>query len=205
MNSNQGLVEALVPVAKVLQSLGVRFFIGGSIASSFHGAARSTMDVDLVADLKSENIEPFIGRLNIDEYYVSRAAIEDAINRKSCFNVIHLATSFKVDIFILKKREFDISSMNRAIPGKVDLHSGFEVPIASPEDTILSKLEWYRLGNEVSERQWDDVVRVMKILGDTADQEYLERNAAELGVSALLQKLLRELAKTRHQSTHDQK
>ena len=64
------------------------------------------------------------------------------------------------------------------------------VPIASPEDTILSKLEWYRLGNEVSERQWDDVVRVMKILGDHANHKYLMRNAADLNVADLLQKLL---------------
>jgi len=193
MSSDQGLIEALEPVARILHSLGIRFYVGGSVASSFHGAARSTMDVDLVADLSAENIEPFISRLNKGEYYVSQAAIEDAVNRSSCFNVIHLASSFKVDIFILKNRDFDKSSMNRATPGKVDLESGFEVPIASPEDTILSKLEWYRLGNEVSERQWDDVTRVMRILGNAADHEYLKRNAAELGVEDLLQKLLREL------------
>ena len=124
---------------------------------------------------------------------MSQAAIEDAINRSSCFNVIHLATSFKVDIFILKNRNFDKSSMNRAAPGKVDLQSDYEVPIASPEDTILSKLERYRLGNEVSERQWGDVSRVIKILGDAADHSYLEKHATELGISDLLQKLLGEI------------
>lgn len=85
-----------------------------------------------------------------------------------------------------------MASMTRSKLGKVDPRSEFEVPIASAEDTILSKLEWYRLGNEVSERQWDDVVRVMKILGKTVDQEYLRRYAAELSVSDLLQKLLAE-------------
>ena len=194
MTSDQGLLEALEPVARILQSLDIRFYVGGSVASSFHGAARSTMDVDLVADLRLENIELFVSRLGKGEYYVSQAAIEEAVNRSSCFNVIHLASSFKVDIFILKDRNFDKSSMNRAAPVKVDLQSEFEVPIASPEDTILSKLEWYRLGNEVSERQWDDVVRVMKILGHTADQEYLERHATELAVSDLLQKLRAQLA-----------
>ena len=193
MNPDQGLKEALEPVARILNSLDIGFYVGGSVASSFHGAARSTLDVDLVADLKLENIDPFISQLGKDEFYVSRAAIKDAIDRSSCFNVIHLATSFKVDIFILKNRNFDISSMNRAAPGKVDLQSEFEVPIASVEDTILSKLEWYRLGNEISERQWDDVTRVMKIHGNAADQEYLVRNAAELGVADLLQKLLNEL------------
>lgn len=83
-----------------------------------------------------------------------------------------------------------MASMTRAKLGKVDPRSEFEVPIASPEDTILSKLEWYRLGNEVSERQWDDVVRVMKVLGDQANHEYLMRNAANLNVADLLQKLI---------------
>ncbi len=192
--SIQGLVEALEPVARILQSLEIGFFVGGSVASSFHGAARSTMDVDLVANLQSAKIQPFVSRLSTEDYYVSQAAIEDAVKRTSCFNVIHLASSFKVDIFILKNRDFDKSSMERALPGKVDLGREFEVPIASAEDTILSKLEWYRLGNEVSERQWDDVIRVMKILGQTADYEYLERNAIELGVTDLLKKLIHELA-----------
>jgi hypothetical protein len=192
--SSQGLVEALEPIATILQSLDIRFFVGGSVASSYHGAARSTMDVDLVANLQPAKIQPFVSRLDSEDYYVNQSAIEDAVKRASCFNVIHLASSFKVDIFILKNREFDKSSMKRARPGKVDLQSGFEVPIASAEDTILSKLEWYRLGNEVSERQWDDVTRVMKILGQAADRDYLERNATDLGVADLLEKLIRELA-----------
>ncbi len=189
MNDSPGLIEALEPVARVLQAMEVRFYIGGSVASSYHGAARSTMDVDLVVDLKAKDVNHFVSQLQ-DEYYVSQEAINDAIARLSCFNLIHLASSFKVDVFILKSRAFDIGSMNRAESGKVALESDLEFPIASPEDTILSKLEWYRLGNEVSERQWQDVCRVMKILGDRADHEYLVRNAAELKVSDLLQELL---------------
>ena len=193
MNSDQGLIEALKPVVKILQSLNIQFYVGGSVASSFHGAARSTLDVDLVAGFSSKDIEGFLQRIDTRDYYVSQAAIEDAIERTSCFNLIHLASSFKVDIFILKNRKFDKSSMERAMFGRVDLESEFEVPIASAEDTILSKLEWYRLGNEVSERQWDDVTRVMKVLGQTVDMEYLESSAAELGVADLLRKLLSEL------------
>ena len=189
MSENPGLLEALEPVARVLQSMEVRFYVGGSVASSFHGAARSTMDVDLVADLRAKDVEHFVSRLN-NEYYVSKTAIIDAITRLSCFNLIHLQSSFKVDIFILKRRAFDISSMNRAEFGTIDSESSFECPIASPEDTILSKLEWYRLGNEVSERQWEDVVRVLKILDEQADHDYMIRNAAELNVSDLLKKLL---------------
>lgn len=193
MSDNPGLIEALEPVASVLQSMEVKFYIGGSVASSFHGASRSTMDVDLVADLKAGDVDHFVGQLK-DEYYVSKTAIIEAIERQSCFNLIHLSSSFKVDVFILKGRAFDVRSMNRAIKGKVDPASNFEFPVASPEDTILSKLEWYRLGNEASQRQWDDVIRVMKILGDQADLEYLNRSAAELNVADLFQELMKAVA-----------
>lgn len=189
MNNSPGLFEALEPVATVFRTLEVDFYIGGSVASSYHGASRSTMDVDVVADLNLDKVDRFVDQLG-DDYYASKPAIIDAISRKSCFNLIHLQTSFKVDVFVLKNRPFDVSSMSRAQPGKVDLESGVEFPIASAEDTILSKLEWYRLGNETSERQWDDVVRVMKILGNKADLDYLKRNAADLNVSDLLQRLL---------------
>ena len=189
MNQSLGLIEALGPVSRVFHAMKIRFYIGGSVASSFHGAARSTMDVDLVADLNAKDIVHFIDQLQ-DHYYVSKTAITDAIARRSCFNLIHLSTSFKIDVFILKNRPFDISSMNRAELGKLDLESDLKFPIASPEDTILSKLEWYRLGNEVSERQWDDVTRVLTVIGPLADLDYLKHNAAVLNLSDLLEKLL---------------
>ncbi len=90
------LVLALRPVAQALQSLGVRFYVGGSVASSFHGAVRSTMDVDLVCELAEADVPMLLSRLG-DDYYASEPAIRDAIRRKSCFNLIHLPTSFKVD------------------------------------------------------------------------------------------------------------
>lgn len=137
MSENAGLVEALEPVARVLQSMEVRFYVGGSVASSFHGAARSTMDVDLVADLKAKDVDHFVSRIQ-DEYYVSKTAIIDAIAQLSCFNLIHLSSSFKVDIFVLKRRAFDISSLNRAECGTIDSESNFEFPIASPEERFLA-------------------------------------------------------------------
>ena len=189
MSNLPGLVEALEPVAKIFEAMKINFYVGGSVASSFHGASRSTLDIDLVADLKSKDIIQFVNQLE-DKYYVSKTAISDAVARSSYFNLIHLESSFKVDVFILKHREFDRSSMNRAKLGRVDPKNKLEVPIASPEEMILSKLEWYRLGNEISERQWEDVTRVMKVLGGQADLEYLKRNAVELDVAGLLQKLL---------------
>jgi hypothetical protein len=184
------LVLALRPVAQALQSLGVRFYVGGSVASSFHGAVRSTMDVDLVCELAEADVPLLLRRLG-DDYYASEPAIRDAIRRKSCFNLIHLPTSFKVDVFVSRQRPFDLQTISRAQMGTLGLDAFLDVPIATAEDIIIIKLEWYRLGGEASERQWNDVSRLMALLGDAADREYLLQASRSVGVHDLLQQLLR--------------
>ncbi len=183
------LVLALGPIARLLQTLGVRFYIGGSVASSFHGAVRSTMDVDLVCELTEADVPELLKQLAV-EYYVSEPAIRDAIRRKSCFNLIHLATSFKVDAFVSRQRPFDLQTISRAQTGVLGLDETLAVPIATAEDVIIIKLEWYRLGNETSERQWDDVRRLMDLLGEAADTKYLQQAAKSVGVEDLLLRLL---------------
>ena len=117
-------------------------------------------------------------------------AIRDAVRRKSCFNLIHMPTSFKVDVFVSWGRPFDVESMRRASLHQLGDDRTMEVPIATAEDTIISKLEWYRLSNETSERQLDDVSRLIRLLGDAADRDYLNRAAESVGVADLLGTLL---------------
>ncbi len=189
MNQSNDLLDALSPVVDGFRRLSIRHFIGGSVASSFHGAVRTTMDVDLVCELSTNQISPFIASLGT-EYYVSEPAVRDAVQRKSCFNLIHLPTSFKVDVFISRGRQFDLDSMRRATLERLEEGHALKVPVATAEDSIISKLEWYQLGGETSERQWDDVTRLVKLLGEQADFDYL-RNAADLvGVGELLNRLL---------------
>lgn len=183
------LVAALAPVVGVLRTLGIRHYVGGSVASSFHGATRSTMDVDLVCELVEESIRPFIAALGND-FYVSGSAVREAVQRKSCFNLIHYPSSYKVDLFISRGRRFDIESMERAEIGRLGTAVFVDVPIATAEDSIISKLEWYRLTNETSERQWEDVSRLLLLLDEQADREYLKRAADSVGVSDLLERLL---------------
>jgi hypothetical protein len=191
VSDTDDLLLALEPVARAFKSMGVRFYVGGSVASSFHGALRSTMDVDLVCELGETNVSEFLRKIGTD-YYASEPAIQDAIRRKSCFNLIHLPTSFKVDVFLSRERPFDLRTISRAQPGSLGGGSSFTVPIASPEDVIIIKLEWYRLGGEVSERQWDDVSRLARLLGDAADFQYLHQAADSVGVADLLNRLLEE-------------
>ncbi len=189
MKETNELVVALAPVITGFRRLGIRHFVGGSVASSFHGAIRSTMDVDVVCELTADLVTPFIDLLG-DEYYVSQPAVRDAVARKSCFNLIHMPTSFKVDVFVSRGRPYDIDAMQRASLQSLGEGNALEVPIATAEDSIVSKLEWYRLGGQTSERQWDDVCRLIKMLGDQADLNYLRLAANSLGVRDLLDQLL---------------
>lgn len=189
MDELQELVDSLSPVVGALRRLEIRHYVGGSVASSFHGAARSTMDVDLVCELAEGDVSQFIELIGKD-FYASEAAIRDAVERKTCFNLIHLPTSFKVDIFVSRGRPFDLESMQRATLQRLGETRFVELPIATAEDSIISKLEWYRLTNETSERQWDDVSRLVDLLGEEADRDYLYRSALAVGVKDLLDRLL---------------
>ncbi len=120
--------------------------------------------------------------------------IQDAIARRSCFNLIHLANSFKIDVFAVKNRPYDLVALDRIQKKRVAENPSLELFLASPEDIVLAKLEWYRLGDEVSERQWHDVLGVLRVQADSLDRSYLEKWAAELGVADLLAKARKEAA-----------
>lgn len=186
LNQHDDLIAALGPVVSCLRLLGVKHYVGGSVASSFHGAVRSTMDVDIVCELTQGHVAKFTSVLS-DDYYLNEQTVRDAVESKSCFNLIHLATSFKVDLFISRGRPFDKDCLLRC--NVENLGGEVEVAIASPEDSIIAKLEWYRVGNEVSERQWDDVSKLIRLLGDQADWKYLQSAANSVGVSDLLDRL----------------
>lgn len=177
-------------VTKAFDSLNIPYFIGGSLATAAHGISRATMDVDLIADIHIEQASQLVNILGTD-FYADADMIRDAIQRQSSFNVIHLQTMFKVDVFVRKSRPFDQAQFQRRV-----LYTLVEDPvetayIATPEDNILAKLEWYRLGGEVSDRQWQDIINVIKIQGERLDLPYLRRWASELGVTDLLEKAIR--------------
>jgi len=185
----EDLVDALSPVVRGFQRLGIRHYVGGSVASSFHGAVRSTMDVDLVCELAEGDIAQLIESIGTD-HYASETAVRDAVRRKGCFNLIHLPTSFKVDVFISRGRPFDLEAMDRASIQRIGETRFVELPIATAEDSIISKLEWYRLSNETSERQWDDVSKLLDLHEEVIDRDYLCRAAQSVGVEDLLNRLM---------------
>jgi len=179
----------LLLVIEQLEKLGVPYLLGGSMASSVHGMLRATLDADLVVDMRPEQVDSFVQAL-AGAFYVDDAMIHDAITRRTSFNVIHLQSMFKVDLFILKRRRYDVAQFERRAAQTIDLDPQRTIFVATPEDVILAKLEWYRLGNEVSERQWSDVLGVLKVQADALDLAYLRYWAAQLDVADLLERAL---------------
>jgi len=193
MNASD-LTEALTPVLEALDRLGIRHFVGGAVASSAPGIARASLDVDLVAELEPGHARPLVAALE-GAYYVDEHRVRRAIEARRSFNLIHLATMFKIDVFVSKDRPFDAASFSRVRRERLGLDPRDPgIPLASAEDVLLAKLEWFRRGGESSERQWDDVLGLLRVGAGAIDREYLQHWAAVLGVTDLLERALSRAA-----------
>jgi hypothetical protein len=180
-------VTAIRPIVLAFEALGVRYYIGGSVASSTHGVSRSTIDADIVADLKQDHVDRFCDMLGND-YYVEADTIREAIGRRDSFSVIFTPSMYKVDIFMVGNL-FERCIMERSKPYQInanDTESRFIM--ATAEDIVLHKPVWFRTGGEVSERQWLDVLNVLKVQAGQLDEAYLDEWADALDVTRLLHK-----------------
>jgi hypothetical protein len=186
-------IEVTLVVTGVFERLGVPYLIGGSLASTLYGMIRTTQDSDIIAEMRPEHIQPFVSALEAD-FYIDQQMIAESIQRNSSFNIIHHDTMFKVDVFIPRPRPFLKSQLARARRQTFTFGKNVGAKFASPEDTILSKLEWYRMGGEVSDRQWRDILGVLKTKAGELDLEYLHQWARELKVSDLLERALTQAA-----------
>jgi hypothetical protein len=184
-------VDVMLLVAGVLERLGIPYCVCGSFVSSLYGDWRSTRDVDLLADIKVGHVKPFAEALQ-SNFYVEEDAILRAVKARRSCNVIHLETLFKVDIFVSKGTEFEKKQLERRELKSVIPEQEVTAYVATAEDTILAKLAWYRLGNEVSDQQWRDILGVLRMRRGRLDLDYLRHWATELNVSDLLVDALKE-------------
>jgi hypothetical protein len=181
--------QALEQLLSALDRLGIPFFIGGSVASASHGIPRQTKDVDIVADFRNTDTSALCELLRA-EFYLDEQHAREAIALGRSFNAIHLKSAYKFDLFPARADAFTQSQMGRrryilsSVPGLENV----EIPVSSPEDSILSKLIWFRKGGEVSEQQWHDILGILSVQSANLDHRYLTEWADRLNVADLLAK-----------------
>lgn len=184
-------IEVAVAFAVILDDLGVEYVIGGSLASSVHGEPRTTNDIDIMADIRREHIDRLVAAVSGD-YYVSPGAAREAIRHQSSFNLIHLHKAVKIDVFVAGDDALNAEGLRRRERVRVWAEPEAWLFIDSPEHSILRKLEWYRRGGEVSERQWRDVQGILRVQGDAIDRERLLEWGPRLGIEDLVRRALEE-------------
>jgi hypothetical protein len=184
-------LRVTLAVAKALERMEIPYFVGGSLASSTHGVARATLHADIIARLEPQHAGRFAKELG-SEFSADVDAIADAAARRSSFNVIHIATAFKVDVSVPRATAFADIEMERRQSQVIDEDTGETMVFSTSEDTLLAKLLWYRQGTEVSDRQWRDVLGILRVAGRGLDGSYLSLWAGKLGVADLLDRALGE-------------
>jgi len=188
-----GLIRAFQQLLAILDLLEIPYFVGGSVASGSYGLPRQTNDIDIIADFRNTDLAAFCELLR-HEFYVDLQSASDAMRDGRSFNAIHLKGAFKFDFFPASSDAFSQSELGRrrtivsAVPGLENI----EFPIASPEDTVLAKLLWFRKGGEVSDRQWHDILGILNVQSARIDFAYMTDWAARLAVSDLLERALRD-------------
>jgi hypothetical protein len=188
------ILEITLMVAGTFERLDIPYLVGGSLASSLHGIPRATQDVDLVARLTHRDVPGLVAALR-ERFYLDEAAIREAVELRASFNLIDLRTLLKVDVFVAKDDEASRAQMERRQWFEIESDPRRVLVVASAEDVVAHKLYWYRLGDEVSDRQWSDAIGVLRVGGTRLDLHYLRRAATLLGVEDLLGRALDEAAR----------
>ena len=175
MTTDQQPAALLKCIVDALDRNRIPYMVVGSFASTFHGEPRTTQDLDLVIDPTLDSLQRLVSDLDPSEFYVDADTARDALNRRTMFNVIEMATAWKVDLVIRRARPFSIEELARR--QRVTM-LGVQVAAATAEDTIIAKLEWAKAGN--SDRQLDDVAGILRVRGSDIDQAYIERWVSDL-------------------------
>lgn len=182
------ILAAMKSVIDVFAQLGVAYYISGSVASSVYGIAQAAQDIDIVANLQPEHVQPLVAQLQTG-YYIDEGTVRKAIQQHTWFNAIHLESILKIDIFLPKDRPFDQQMFSRARQHVLEKNYP-PFSMISPEDSILTQLEWHRKDDKVADDRWNAILGVLKIRGPTLDLAYLKQWATALQIDNLLEQAL---------------
>jgi hypothetical protein len=179
--------DVLVQILELFEKHQISYMIAGSFASNIHGTPRTTYDADVVIDTNKESLNAFIAEIE-ESFYVSEEAALEALARQGMFNIIHLETGFKIDFIFKKSRDYSREEFKRR---NQYTFSDNKFWFASPEDVILTKLEWCKQGQ--SERQFEDALNVAKVQKDSLDLEYIKKWAKEINIIDLVNELIEKI------------
>lgn len=185
-----GPFELLELVVNVFERYNISYFVTGSVASMAYGEPRLTNDIDIVADLNNEHIKDILISFSSPDFYVSENMIKEAIIHRSQFNIIHPASGLKVDVIIRKKTQFDESRFTRI--RRIQAGETYQANFASPEDIIIKKLDYYRMGS--SEKHLRDITGILKISGDDIDSDYIVSWAKKLDLEDIWNAVLKRIS-----------
>ena len=181
MASDETPEQVIARVAQLLDAAGIPYMLTGSFASGFHGAPRASQDVDIVIAPSLGSLERLLMLLPDDRYYVSREAALQAYGAESLFNVVDLATAWKIDLIVRKSRPFSRTEFERRVIARL---GGEDLYVATAEDVLIAKLEWAKLSE--SERQLEDAAGILRMQGEALDFDYIDRWGDALGLTAQL-------------------
>ncbi len=172
-----GLLDVLKEVVSKFEEAGIEYFMVGSMATMYYGQPRFTRDVDLVVRIRPRQVLGFERLFPLSDFYCPPIeVIQDEVQRKGSFNRIHQVSGIKVDLVLDKETEFYNCEFARR--KKVKITEGFEVYIATPEDLILKKLDYYREGE--SEKHLNDIRDIL--MNNPLDEEYLQHWVSKMGL-----------------------
>jgi hypothetical protein len=190
-----GLIDVALLVADALEACGLQYVVGGSVASSVSGEPRTTMDVDFVVAISEADVDRVVERL-APAFYIDAGAIRRAIRQRSTVNIIHQQTGIKVDLFVAGGGPLDHRQLQRR--RRVQVSEGPRyLYVHTPEDILLQKLRWFRMGGETSDRQWRDILGLLIVQGQNLDLNYVRDGAEAVAVADLLARATREATERR--------
>lgn len=199
MSELEPIKRSMEIIGRALEKAAVPYVVVGSVAGLAHGYGRATIDVDVLAEIDESAVQTFVEAVQSvrdetddERYFIDDEMIRSAIQQQSSFNVFDFETGLKIDIFVSRRCAFDREVMARR---EMETMSDGSTPafyVQTAEDLILSKIQWFELGNRVSDRQWNDIKAVLKVNQFVLDFAYLDHWATQLNITELLQKALHE-------------